>query len=704
MTCSSCAARIERKLNELDGVAATVNFATERAVIDVSGRDVSVGDLIAAVRASGYAASVSFDPAAQAAELRAYRRRLWVSLALAVPVVALSMIMPLQFGGWAWWALVLATPVVLWGAWPFHRAALANARHRAATMDTLISMGVISAYIWSLYYVIAGGHHREFYFEVAAAVPVFILAGRYFELRAKRRAGAAIEALLDLGAKEVRVVGDDGREQVISIESLTTGMMFAVRPGEKIATDGVVEHGSSAVDNSLVTGESLPVEVGAGDPVIGGSINASGFLVVRATRVGSDTALAQMSRLVAEAQSGKAPIQRLADRVAAVFVPAVIVLALITLALWLALGDSTPDAFRAAVAVLIIACPCALGLATPTALLVGTGRGAQLGILIRGPEILESTRRVDTIVLDKTGTLTTGAMAVTDVVLAGGFTEHEAIRMAGSVEAQSEHPIGRAIVRRAATDAVALTSASGFASAAGAGAQALVDSRLVRVGQPAWFDSLGISLPAELHETLVAAAAHGRTAVAVAVDDAAVAVVVLADTLKPSSRQAVDDLRALGLRPVLLSGDNKLVAQSVADALGIDEVHAEVKPADKVAVIASLQREGRVVAMVGDGVNDAPALAQADLGLSMGAGADAAIEASDLTLVRNDPRAAADAIRLSRRTLRTIKGNLFWAFAYNVAALPLAATGALTPMIAGAAMALSSVFVVSNSLRLKRFR
>jgi Cu+-exporting ATPase len=724
MTCASCANRIERKLNKLDGVTATVNYATEKAKVSFPG-DVDPTVLVEQVEAAGYTATlpkpektadvVEEDPSSP------LRQRLIGSVVLSVPVIALSMIPALQFTYWQWIVLALAAPVVVWAAWPFHRAAWQNLRHGAATMDTLISMGTLAAFAWSLYALLFGAagvpgmkHPFELtiermsgsaniYLEVAAGVTTFILAGRYFEVRSKRRAGAALRALLELGAKEVAVLRN-GREERIPVDALAVGDRFVVRPGEKIATDGVIEDGSSAVDASMLTGESVPVEVGPGDAVVGATVNAGGRLVVRATRIGSDTQLAQMAKLVEDAQTGKAAVQRLADRISGVFVPIVIALALGTLTFWLGAGGSTAAAFTAAVAVLIIACPCALGLATPTALLVGTGRGAQLGILIKGPEILESTRRVDTIVLDKTGTVTTGQMSLVDVHLADGVEADEALRLAGALEDASEHPIARAIARGAVDKVGSLPTVEDFVNVEGLGVQGVVDGKAVLVGRTALLEEWSQHLPDDLVAAKTAAEKEGKTAVAVSWDGQARAVLVVADAVKPTSAEAISKLRALGLTPVLLTGDNEAVARSVAAEVGIDEVIAEVLPKDKVDVVRRLQGEGRVVAMAGDGVNDAAALAQADLGLAMGTGTDVAIEASDITLVRGDLLAAVDAIRLSRRTLRTIKGNLFWAFAYNVAALPLAAAGLLNPMIAGAAMAFSSVFVVSNSLRLRGFR
>ncbi|MEU0024841.1 heavy metal translocating P-type ATPase [Streptomyces sp. NPDC006335] len=721
MTCASCAARVEKKLNRMDGVSASVNYATEKARVSYPA-GVDVADLIATVVKTGYTAQEPA-PAARGPESRddtdpeltALRQRLLVSVALAVPVVVLSMAPTLQFDNWQWLALTLASPVVVWGAWPFHRAAWTNTRHGAATMDTLVSVGTLAAFGWSLWALFFGdagmpGMRERFeltvggmdgasttYLEVAAGVTAFILLGRYLEARAKRRAGAALRALMELGAKDVSVLRD-GREVRIPAERLEVGDRFVVRPGEKIATDGTVVEGASAVDASVLTGESVPVDVGVGDVVTGATVNAGGRIVVAATRVGADTRLARMAQLVEDAQNGKAQVQRLADRVSAVFVPAVVLIATATFGGWLGVTGDTVAAFTAAVAVLIIACPCALGLATPTALMVGTGRGAQLGILIKGPEVLESTRRVDTVVLDKTGTVTTGRMTLQEVYVVDGADEKQVLRLAGALEHASEHPVARAVAVGAEEKVGPLPGAERFENVPGKGVRGRVEGHEVAVGR--LFDVL----PAELARVKEEAERGGRTAVVVGWDGVARGVLAVADAVKETSAEAVRSLRALGLTPVLLTGDNRAVAEAVARAVGIDEVIAEVLPEDKVEAVRRLQGEGRVVAMVGDGVNDAAALAAADLGLAMGTGTDAAIEAGDLTLVRGDLRVAADAIRLSRRTLSVIKGNLVWAFGYNVAALPLAAAGLLKPMIAGAAMAFSSVFVVTNSLRLRAFR
>ncbi|HTN55396.1 MAG TPA: heavy metal translocating P-type ATPase [Microbacterium sp.] len=763
MTCASCAMRIEKKLNKLDGVTATVNYATEKAQVTVDG-PLDPGLLITTVENAGYTAALPAPPErageaeqadAEDPELRSLRHRLTGSIVLSVPVILLAMIPALQFTYWQWLSLTLAAPVIVWAAWPFHRAAWMNLRHGAATMDTLISLGTSAAFVWSLYALFFGtagmpGMTHEFswalergdgaaniYLEVAAGVTMFVLAGRYFEKRAKRQAGAALRALIELGAKDVAVLRDGGEVRIPTAD-LRVGDEFVVRPGEKIATDGVVVSGSSAVDRAMITGESMPVEVGAGDAVVGATVNAGGRLVVRASRIGAGTQLAQMARMVEDAQTGKAEVQRLADRISGIFVPIVIGIALVTLAAWLVLGFSASAAFTAAVAVLIIACPCALGLATPTALLVGTGRGAQRGILIKGPEVLESTRRIDTVVLDKTGTVTEGRMSVVAVIPEKGTDAAQLLRLTGALEHASEHPIARAIASaahgadsrtgapsprpepRAAARRVdderaggatarpavetALPTVESFQSIDGRGVSGIVDGHAVIVGRQSLLEEWASHPSAELLAAKADAEAAGQTAVLVAWDGDARGLVVVSDEVKPTSAEAVAALKALGLTPILLTGDNAAAARHIAAQVGIDEVIAEVLPADKVAVVSRLQGEGRVVAMVGDGVNDAPALAQADLGMAMGTGTDVAIEASDITLVRGDLRAASDAIRLSRRTLGTIKGNLFWAFAYNVAAIPLAALGLLNPMLAGAAMAFSSVFVVGNSLRLRSFR
>ena len=727
MTCAACAARITKRLNQLEGVDASVNYATEQATAVMSS-GITVDILITTIKSLGYTATPVDDRGSTSAVhtpdeaentgIRHLRDRLIGTTVLAVPVLALSMIKPLQFQYWQWLTFALAWPVVLWGAWPFHRAAWTNLRHGAATMDTLISLGTLTALGWSIYALFRGGAgipgmkmgfsltikrtgQDEIYLEVASAVTMFILAGRYFEANAKRRSGAALRALLDLGAKDVAVLRD-GSEVRIAIDDLQVGELFVVRPGEKVATDGIVDDGCSAIDASLLTGEPVPVEVVPGASVTGATINTSGRLVVRATRIGADTALAQIAKLVTDAQNGKATVQRLADRVAGVFVPVVIAIAVGTFGFWFGSGFPADVAFTAAVAVLIIACPCALGLATPTALLVGTGRGAQLGILIKGPQVLESTRRIDTIVLDKTGTVTTGRMQLVEIITVDGLHHDEVLRIVGALEEASEHPIAKAIAR-AATDRVgSLPPVDRFSNAAGLGVRGIVDGHDVSAGQQHFVEELAL-LPHDLAQAKATAEGAGHTAILAAWDGLVRAVLVVADTVKPSSAAAVRALRDLGLEPVLLTGDNERAARHVADQVGIATVFANVLPSDKVEVVQRLQRQGKVVAMVGDGVNDAAALAQSDLGIAMGTGTDVAIEASDLTIISGDLLGAVDAVRLARRTLRTIKTNLFWAFAYNVAAIPLAACGVLNPLIAGGTMGLSSIFVVSNSLRLRSF-
>lgn len=739
MTCASCASRIEKKLNRLEGVTASVNYATEKARVEAAspdGRETLVERLVATVEKTGYQAEPSAPPAqdetgdgAEARtdrELRGLRRRLVVAAALTVPIVAWAMVPALQYDYWGWASLVLSLPVVGWAGWPFHRAAAVNARHGAATMDTLISLGTLAAFGWSLYALVLGSageasmrHAFTFfpaeseatsavYFEVASAVTTFLLLGRWFEKRSKRRAGSALRDLLQMGAKEVAVLRGD-EEVRLPVEQLAVGDRFVVRPGEKVAVDGVVVAGVSGVDMSMLTGESLPVDVSPGSLVSGATVNTSGRLVVRATRVGADTQLAQMARLVEQAQSGKAEVQRLADRIAGVFVPVVLAVAVLTLGAWLLVGASPEEAFTAAVAVLIIACPCALGLATPTALLVGTGRGAQLGILIRGPEVLEASRGIDAVVLDKTGTVTAGTMGLTAVHSAHDeLGERELLRLAGALESGSEHPIARAVTA-AAADALgtrigALPAVEDFANHEGRGVTGLVESRAVAVGRRAFLSERQVGVPEDVEAMLADVESRGRTAVLVAVDGAFAGVLILADAVKDHSAAAVAELRALGLAPTLLTGDNAGTARRVAEEVGVDDVVAEALPEDKVAAVAALQRQGRTVAMVGDGVNDAAALAQADLGMAMGTGTDVAIDAADITLMRGDLRSVADAVRLSRRTLSTIRSNLFWAFLYNTVAIPLAALGLLNPMLAGAAMVLSSLSVVANSLRLRRFR
>ncbi len=742
MTCASCAARIERNLNRLDGIDASVNYATEKARVKVP-EGLAPEEIIAEVEKTGYSAALPPDSNQDGTgrdhaghsgghdhggiagpetdrEIEVLRQRLIGSILLAVPVIAMSMFEALQFEYWQWASLVLAAPVVVWAAWPFHRATLRNLRHGATTMDTLVTIGISAAFFWSLYALFFGtagepGMTHPFeitvapsdgasniYLEVAAGVTMFLIAGRYFELRSKRRASSAMNALLEMGAKEAFVIRD-GEEVAVAIGDLAVGDEFVVRPGEKVATDGVVVSGNSAIDESMLTGEPVPKEVGAGDEVAGATVNAGGRLTVRATRVGADTQLARMAKMVEDAQSGKAPVQRLADRISAYFVPAVILIAAATLGAWLGAGFPADAAFTAAVAVLIIACPCALGLATPTALLVGTGRGARMGILIKGPEVLESTRQIDAVVLDKTGTVTEGRMELVEVITAEGVDRRELLAIAGALENSSEHPIAKAIARVAAEETGKLPQPEGFASVAGRGVQGVVDGHAVLVGRESLLNDWSQHLPPDLAEAKSSREGEGRTVVIASWDGAPRGLMVVADTVKPTSPEAVSELLELGLEPVLLTGDNEAAARAVAKEVGIDRVIAEVLPGEKVEVIKRLQGEGKVVAMVGDGVNDAPALAQADLGLAMGTGTDVAIEAADITLVRGDLRSVGEAIRLSRRTLGTIKVNLFWAFAYNVAAIPLAAFGLLNPMLAGAAMAFSSVFVVGNSLRLRSF-
>jgi Cu+-exporting ATPase len=727
MTCASCATRVERKLNKLPGVQASVNFATEKARV-LAPADIDVKHLLSIVAGAGYSATVPLPPdkptehAVDADPDASLRHRLIVSALLAIPVVVLSMVPALQFTNWQWLTLTLAAPVAIWGAWPFHRAAWINLRHGGATMDTLVSVGILAALGWSLYALffgtageagmrmsfhlvtVAGSGVGEIYLEVASAVTVFLLAGRYIEARAKRSSGAALLALLELGAKDAHRL--DGEVEVrVPVSDLRVGDRCVVRPGEKIASDGIILTGTSSVDASMLTGESVPVEVTTGDRVVGATLNLTGRLLIEVTRVGADTELSRIGRLVQQAQTGKARVQRLADRVSAVFVPVVFGLAFITLIGWLLLGAAPDIAFTAAVATLIIACPCALGLATPTALLVGTGRGSQLGILISGPEVLEQTRRVDTVVLDKTGTVTTGRMTLTNFTVAEGETETEVLAIAAALEDGSEHPTARAIVASAREHGIAVTQAEQFVADAGSGVHGTVGGRLTVIGRLAWLESdWSVSVPAALRQSAADAERDGSTVLVIAWDGIARGIAMVADTVKPTSAAAIEQFRVLGLRPVLLTGDNAGVAAAVGSAVGIADVRAGVTPQGKLEVIRALQAEGRVVAMVGDGVNDAAALVAADLGIAMGSGTDAAIAAGDVTVVSGDLLVVADAVRLARRTLSTIRGNLFWAFAYNAAAIPLAMLGLLNPLIAGAAMALSSVFVVTNSLRLRRFR
>ena len=719
MTCASCATRVEKALNKVEGVEASVNYATERATVL---GDVPPETLLGAIESAGYHAHVhTEEPPSGPDPMVSLRNRLIVSTVMTVPVMILSMIPPFQFLYWQWVVFALATPVAIWGAWPFHRAAAINARHGVATMDTLISVGVGAALGWSLYALFVGGAgmpgmtmtlelfgqpgegSHEIYLEVAAAVTTFMLLGRYLEHRAKRDAGAALRALMESGATEATVLRE-GVEKLLPVAMVKPGDVMVVRPGERIPTDGQIIEGSAAIDASMMTGESVPVDVGVGDTVLGGTINTSGFLQVRATRVGDDTELARMAALVERAQTGKSDAQRLADRISGIFVPIVIVIALVTFAAWTLFDGSVTIAFQAAVATLIIACPCALGLATPTALLVGTGRGAQLGLLISGPEVLEHSRSLDTVVLDKTGTLTTGQMRVVAIWPESGRTEHEVLALAAAVEAQSEHPLAKAIVDRAREDNVALVEASSFRTEAGFGATALVGDTTVSVGRPAWLESSGMVLSSALGERLTELYLTGNTVVAVASGDTVVGLIHIADTLKDSSASAIAMLHSLGLTTVMATGDHESVAAAIAQQVGIDRVEAGLAPEGKVEVITRLQAEGHQVAMVGDGINDAPALATADLGIAMGTGTDAAMSAGDLTITRGDLIGVADGIRLARKTLGTIRGNLFWAFAYNVAAIPLAVAAVLNPVVAGLAMAFSSVFVVTNSLRLRGFR
>jgi P-type Cu+ transporter len=720
MTCASCATRVEKALNKVEGVEASVNYATERATIVTSGVDPAI--LLEAIEQAGYHAAVHTEDSVESTDAEtSLRRRLMISAGITLPVVLLSMVPLIQFPYWQWVVTALAIPVATWGAWPFHRAAAINARHGVATMDTLISVGVLAAAGWSLYALIFGGAGRvgmtmtmslfgapgagshEIYWEVAAAVTTFMLLGRYLEHRAKRDAGAALRALMESGAKEA-TLRRDGVDVVVAISEVHPGDHMIVKPGERIPTDGAILEGVAAIDTSMMTGESVPVEAGPGDTVLGGTINTSGYLIVQATRVGEDTELARMAALVEQAQTGKSQAQRLADRISAVFVPIVMVISVVTFITWLALGGPLEVAFQAAVATLIIACPCALGLATPTALLVGTGRGAQLGLLIRGPEVLEHSRNIDTVVLDKTGTLTTGHMVVTDVLTTQGPTHDDVIAIAGAVEKGSEHPLAAAVIRYAEEKSITMEQATDFATIAGLGQQATIGGSVAGVGQLAWLLSQGYRVSPDVESAISVAIEGGSTVIAVGSDSVVVGAVVIADSVKDTSRAAVGRLVDLGLTPVMATGDNAVVADRIAREVGIEIVHAGLTPEGKTQLVKDLQAEGHQVAMVGDGINDAPALATADLGIAMGTGTDAAMTAGDITIVSGDLLSVSDGIRLARRTLGTIRGNLFWAFAYNVAAIPLAVAALLNPIVAGLAMAFSSVFVVTNSLRLRRFR
>jgi Cu+-exporting ATPase len=719
MTCASCATRIEKALNKVEGVEASVNYATEQATVL---GDAPTDALLTAIENAGYHAHVHSDePSTGVDPMVALRNRLIISASMTLPVMVLSMVPPFQFLYWQWVVFVLAVPVATWGAWPFHRAAAINARHGVATMDTLISVGVGAALGWSLYALFFGGAgmpgmtmtlelfgqpgegSHEIYLEVAAAVTTFMLLGRYLEHRAKRDAGAALRALMESGAKEATVLRD-GVEKLLPLAMVKQGDVMVVRPGERIPTDGEIVEGVAAIDTSMMTGESVPVEATVGDSVLGGTINTSGLLKVRATRVGDDTELARMAKLVERAQTGKSDAQRLADRISAVFVPIVIVVAIVTFAAWMIFAGSLTIAFQAAVATLIIACPCALGLATPTALLVGTGRGAQLGLLISGPEVLEHSRSIDMVVLDKTGTLTTGNMRALAVHAEDGHSNDEVLGRAAAVEAGSEHPLARAIVDKAREESISIPQATGFSTEAGFGASATIGGESVAVGRPAWLESQGFILSSELQKHLDELHLTGNTVVGVASGQSVVGLIQIADTLKESSAEAIATLQSLGLTTVMATGDHESVATAIAQSVGIDRVEAGLTPEGKADLIVRLQAEGHQVAMVGDGINDAPALATANLGIAMGTGTDAAMSAGDLTITRGDLMGVADGIRLARKTLGTIRGNLFWAFAYNVAAIPLAVAAVLNPVVAGLAMAFSSVFVVTNSLRLRSFR